>query len=165
MAWMKRVLGLVLLLPAAFYLSTALGVGGASPPSKGPHVAWVDDLEHAKSYAQESDRPIMVDFSAEWCLPCKELDHRTFVQPEVVDATSDIVTLRADLTESATPAVAAIRKQFAIKGVPTIVFLDKNGAERKDLRVFGFVDGDEFLERVNRLKKTDRARTLNQDTP
>jgi thiol:disulfide interchange protein DsbD len=48
--------------------------------------------------------------------------------------------------------VAKLRKEYAIKGVPTVVFIDKNGKERKDLRVFGFVDKDEFLERIGRLK-------------
>ncbi len=159
----KRFVGIALPL-LGLYLMLAPGhIIARDAPEGG--IVWQKFDSNALDKARESGQFVLIDFSAEWCLPCKELDHRTFVQPEVVDATSDIVTLRADLTESATPAVAAIRKQFAIKGVPTIVFLDKDGTERKDLRVFGFVDGDEFLERVNRLKKTDRARTLNQDTP
>lgn len=104
------------------------------------------------SRAKQDGKPVIIDFSAEWCLPCKELDHRTFSHQEAVDATADMVTVRADLTESSSPVVGMLRKQFSIKGVPTIVFIDDHGAERDDLRVFGFVDKDEFLERVRRLR-------------
>jgi thiol:disulfide interchange protein DsbD len=103
--------------------------------------------------AKAAATPALVDFSAEWCLPCKELDHRVFSQPDAVAATSGLVTLRADLTETASPEVARIRRAFAIKGVPTIVFIDSNGAEREDLRVVGIIDKAEFLARVDRLKK------------
>jgi thiol:disulfide interchange protein DsbD len=102
--------------------------------------------------ARENGQYVLIDFSAEWCLPCKELDHRTFSQQEVIDATLEFMRVRADLTETASVAVAKLRKDYAIKGVPTVVFLDKNGKERTDLRVFGFVDKDEFLERVDHLK-------------
>jgi thiol:disulfide interchange protein DsbD len=105
------------------------------------------------SDAKANGRPVLVDFSAEWCLPCKELDHGVFSRPEAVAATSDIVTLRADLTETASPEVARIRREFAIKGVPTIVFIGANGVEREDLRVVGIVGKAEFLARVERLKK------------
>jgi len=102
--------------------------------------------------AKQDQRLVLVDFSADWCLPCKELDHRTFSHPEVVDATTDVLTVRADLTQTTSPAVAKLRKEYGIKGVPTVVFIDKNGNEREDLRVFGFVDKDEFLSRITKLK-------------
>ena len=94
----------------------------------------------------------MLDFYADWCLPCKELDHRTFSQPEVVDATSEFVVLKVDLTKSASKEVSEMRKRFGIHGVPTIVFIDQNGKERTDLRVLGFVDKTEFLRRIDALK-------------
>ncbi len=102
--------------------------------------------------AKEARQYVVIDFSAEWCLPCRELDHRTFSHPEVVAATTDVLTVRADLTETTSPAVAKLRKEYEIKGVPTVVFLDKSGTEREELRVFGFVDKNEFLSRVQKLK-------------
>lgn len=102
--------------------------------------------------AKDEGRFVIIDFAAEWCLPCKELDHRTFSQDEVVSATSGMLTVKADLTESTSPEVAELRREYAIKGVPTVVFLDRMGNEREELRVFGFVDKDEFLKRIERLK-------------
>ena len=63
------------------------------------------------------------------------------------------MTLRADLTQSNDEEVTTLRKDYKIKGVPTVVFIDKNGKERTDLRIFGFVDKDEFLKRVDKLKR------------
>ncbi len=102
--------------------------------------------------ASRNDQYVLIDFAAEWCLPCKELDHKTFSQPEVVDATSEFVLLKADLTQSASKEVADLRKKFSIRGVPTIVFMDPDGKERLDLRVLGFVDKTEFLRRIDELK-------------
>ena len=136
-------LGLYLILAPGHIIAKNAPAGGI------PWKAFDDAL---LAGAKEDGRLALIDFSAEWCLPCKELDHRTFSHQEAVDATADIVTLRADLTETASPEVARIRRAYAIKGVPTIVFVDKNGAEREDLRVFGFVDKNEFLDRVRRLK-------------
>lgn len=138
--------GLYLILAPGHILARGAPEGGI------PWKAYDDEL---LSDAKANGRLALVDFSAEWCLPCKELDHRVFSQPEVVAATSDIVTLRADLTETASPEVARIRREFAIKGVPTIVFIGADGAEREDLRVVGIVDKREFLARVEGLKKGD----------
>jgi thiol:disulfide interchange protein DsbD len=138
--------GLYLILAPGHILARGAPEGGI------PWKAYDDGL---LSDAKANGRLALVDFSAEWCLPCKELDHRVFSQPDAVAATSDIVTLRADLTETASPEVARIRREFAIKGVPTIVFIGANGVERKELRVVGIVDKDEFLSRVGSLKKAE----------
>ncbi|MFQ5511708.1 MAG: protein-disulfide reductase DsbD family protein [Candidatus Krumholzibacteriia bacterium] len=102
--------------------------------------------------ARLDNRFVLIDFAADWCLPCKELDHKTFSQPEVVAATSGFLVLKADLTQSASRQVSDLRKEFAIRGVPTVVFMDRSGKERKDLRVLGFVDKTEFLRRIDALK-------------
>ena len=115
-------------------------------------IPWQEFDNGRLAEAKRSDKYVLIDFYADWCLPCKELDHKTFSQQEVVDATSEFVLLKADLTQSASKEVSEMRKKFVIRGVPTIVFMDQNGKERTDLRVLGFVDKTEFLRRLDELK-------------
>jgi len=146
----KRFVGIALPLLGLYVLLTPGHIIARGQPEGG--IVWQDYDVGLLAEAKSNGQYVIIDFSAEWCLPCKELEHRTFSQQDVVDATLDMLRVRADLTETASPAVAKLRKDYAIKGVPTVVFLDKTGKEREDLRVFGFVDDDEFLDRVNQLR-------------
>jgi thiol:disulfide interchange protein DsbD len=113
-----------------------------------PWIPYDDDL---LVQAKSENLPVVIDFSAEWCIPCDELDHETFNQPEVVKAAKRIMPLRADLTRSGTEEVLALRKKYSIRGVPTIVFIDRNGKERDDLRVVQFIEKEELLDRLASL--------------
>lgn len=114
-------------------------------------IAWLPYEEAVLAKAAEDGKPVVIDFSAEWCLPCKELDHQTFNQPEVIEATRDIVSLKADLTQHGSPDVRGLRRKFDIRGVPTIVFIDAAGRERANLRAVEFIDKEEFLSRLSKL--------------
>ena len=76
------------------------------------------------------------------------MDHETFNQPEVVEAARKIMPLRADLTKSGSDEVVQLRTKYEIRGVPTIVFIDRDGRERDDLRVIHFIDKEEFLDKL-----------------
>ncbi len=93
-------------------------------------------------------KPVFIDFYADWCIPCKELDRRTFVAPAVVEASGGFLMLKADLTSSSSRLARELTRKYKIRGVPTLVFLAADGNEIADLRVVGFVDKDEFLKRM-----------------
>lgn len=114
-------------------------------------IAWQPYDDVAVTEARADGKPVVIDFSAEWCLPCKELEHKTFNQPDVIAAAKHAVPLKADLTRSGSRETVRLREKYSIRGVPTIVFIDGKGEERTDLRVFGFVDKDDFLKRLNDL--------------
>jgi thiol:disulfide interchange protein DsbD len=95
-------------------------------------------------------RPAVIDFSASWCLPCRELDEKTFSRPAVRQALERRALFKADMTRSASPEVVALSEKYAILGVPTIIFLDAAGKERQDLRLVGFEDADAFLKRLEK---------------
>jgi thiol:disulfide interchange protein DsbD len=131
-----------------------LAPGNILGRSDEPGIAWVPYTESVLAQAMKDGRPVVIDFSADWCLPCKELEHETFNQPEVIEASLDVVPLRADLTEHGSADVRALREKYDIRGVPTIVFIDTAGRERTDLRAVEFIDKDEFLERLSGITRT-----------
>jgi thiol:disulfide interchange protein DsbD len=89
---------------------------------------------------------VLIDFYADWCIPCHEMDKRTFPDPRVVEKSQQFLMLKADLTRTGSAEVDKLTKDFKILGVPTYVFLDANGREHGDLRQVGFVAADQFLK-------------------
>jgi len=116
-----------------------------------PGIPWMPYDDDLLVEAMKKNQAVVIDFSAEWCIPCEELDHETFNRPEVIEAAKKVMPLRADLTQSASEEVADLRKKYSIRGVPTIVFIDRNGKERNDLRVIHFIEKEEFLDKLDSL--------------
>ncbi len=144
----KRLIGIAaIFLGLYIMLSHPAILGTAEAEGIEWQVYSTEALEEAKSERSY----ILIDFAADWCIPCKELDHKTFSRKEVIEATKDFVNLKADLTQSSSESTIQLRSVYKIRGVPTVVFIDKNGNERKDLRIVGFVDKNEFLSRLERF--------------
>ena len=95
-------------------------------------------------------RGVIIDFYADWCIPCKELDSYTFSDPKVIEASENFYTFKADMTKSLSPEVEALRKKFNIIGVPTVLILDSKGNEAK--RITGFVSAEEFYELIKNIQ-------------
>jgi thiol:disulfide interchange protein DsbD len=95
--------------------------------------------------AKAEHRPVVIDFSADWCVPCREMERTTFIDPTVVREAARYVRLRADLTAES-PANYALMKEFGVQGVPTMVFIDTNGDLRK--RQVGYLGPAEFLQNL-----------------
>lgn len=102
--------------------------------------------------AQEQNKSMMIDFYADWCIPCKELDKLTFTDPRVIETSREFIMVKADLTQASNPEVEQLKKQYNIKGVPTLVFVDPTNQEIPNTRVFGYVNSDKFLEIIERVK-------------
>jgi thiol:disulfide interchange protein DsbD len=98
--------------------------------------------------AEAKRKPVLIDFRADWCIPCREMERSTFVDPAVVKAASRFVRLRADLTRQDGSNQALIDK-FAIQGVPTTLIIDSEG--KIDVRKVGYVGPDEMLSALERV--------------
>ena len=128
------------------------GVAFAIPRKHANGVTW--DKYDAKTLAdaRAAGKPVVIDFYADWCLPCKELDEKTFSDPAVVAELDRFVRVKADLTVAEDATTKALTKQYAIPGVPTIVFIDPAGNERKDARLVGFEPPAKFVERAKSVR-------------
>lgn len=137
----KRLLGVAL-------VAWAVMLAVPTHKAEGGHIAWQTYSEQALQQAVAEGKPVVIDFYADWCLPCKELEANTFSDPRVARAFEGIVALKADLTRDEDPAVQAVKRRFNIVGVPTIVFLDSTGREQEALRLVQFEPPDVFLKRM-----------------
>lgn len=86
----------------------------------------------------------MVDFYADWCISCKELERFTFTDPRVVSEFAHWKLLRIDVTRNAAEDTAMLRR-FGLFGPPALIFYDRDGRQQPDAQLAGFVGADAFL--------------------
>jgi thiol:disulfide interchange protein DsbD len=111
---------------------------------------WHHDEPAAVALARAEGRPVIIDFWAEWCTACKELDKIAWADPRVRAEAARFVAVKVDGTDS-TDAVAAIQERYAVQGMPTVVFIDSRGRETKE-RIIGAIDAEEMLQRLKAVE-------------
>jgi len=109
---------------------------------------WQDYSTSVYQKAVENKKPIIMDFSADWCVKCQELEKTTFTDSRVKELGQKFNLIKVDLTKRSSPRVQKLRKQFDIKGLPTIVFINQKGKELKNKRIIGYLKAKEFSERM-----------------
>lgn len=127
------------------------GTGGAGA-AREPELAFqriktVADLDRAVASATAAGKPVMLDFYADWCVSCKEMERFTFADAAVQAELANAVLLQADVTAN-DEADKALLARFEIFGPPTIAFFGSDGVERKNFRLVGFAPAPRFAEHV-----------------
>lgn len=106
------------------------------------------DLDRELAQARAAGRPVMLDFYADWCASCKELERHTFSDPRVATALRGFTLLRADVTANDTEDQALLQGRFGLPGPPVIAFYGADGQERQGYRVVGFMAPEAFAAHV-----------------
>jgi thioredoxin:protein disulfide reductase len=130
-------------------LSVGAGGGGAAKEEAlaFERIKTVADLDRALASATAAGKPVMLDFYADWCVSCKEMDKFTFKDAAVQAALAGAVLLQADVTANDEHDKALLAR-FEIFGPPTIAFFGRDGVERKNFRLVGFAPAPRFAEHV-----------------
>ena len=103
--------------------------------------------------AARDGKPVMMDFYADWCAACIELDHQTYNQTEILDLANSFVSIKMDLTARSEVNNARNRK-YQVVGMPTVIFFDSNGQELE--RFSGFKGADDMAEVMQRVLQSTK---------
>lgn len=149
MVWVKRVFGVALIAVAA-WITSPLWAEAMTSTEGG--IVFKPYSPADVQQAAAAHRPVMIDFSAEWCGPCRKMERTTFRDKRVVEEAKQFVILKADLTHEGTPEVKKMRQDFGIWGVPTLAFLGPDGREHTELRKVEYLTADELLDLLEKAK-------------
>jgi len=104
--------------------------------------------ESAMQAALTTGRPVILEFSASWCLPCHELERSTFTDRRVIARSRDFAVFKVDLTRYDSPGAKQLRARYGVTGVPEILFFVPRGGEVRDARVLGYIPPGPFVGRM-----------------
>ena len=110
------------------------------------------ELDAQLSKAKEEKKFALLDFYADWCISCKEMEVNTFANPAVSTELKQFVLLQADVTANS-PENQALLKRFDLFGPPGILIFNQNSEELKDRRVIGYMPPQRFVERLKNVLK------------
>jgi thioredoxin:protein disulfide reductase len=122
-------------------------------------VQWFAYTDEKIAEAGRTGRPMLIDFWADWCIACKELDKRTFSEPEVIEASRSFVMLKVDSTSAQDLQAKAVCQKYQVKGFPTLIFLTPDGKEVEEIRVTGFEPKKDFLPKMQKTLELSKKGT------
>lgn len=132
------------------------GVSGGQVAQAAAHIQFkqikgLGELQQQLDAAKAQGKPVMLDFYADWCVSCKEMEKLTFSDAEVQNSLANMVVLQADVTENDAKD-KELYQHFGIIGPPAIIFYNSDGSEQRHLRVAGYMPATEFAAQVKSVR-------------
>ena len=138
-----RVAGSLLLLLAGVGAgAVALGVVGAAERAGGM-VEWLGSPSEALAAAETEQKPVLIDFWADWCVECHRMSRTTFADPAVVGELDRFVCAKVDLTDQGDPDVQRVQREYDVRAVPKVVLVDSSGERSVH---YGYVGAERMLK-------------------
>lgn len=144
-------------MPSFRFVKAVVGIGMlavaawlAQPVSITQAIAW-EPYEQWSSpeHGANGEKPLLLDFGAEWCIPCREMERTTYAHPKVVREANRFHMVKADITQD-NEATGALVSKYAVKGVPTVILFSPRGDEAR--RMVGYVGPDEMLAAMRAVR-------------
>ena len=165
MVWLQRTLGVLLVATAAWIASPLIQKNepiGSVKTINGQRIHQVGELSFVVIHspaeldaqltkAQQEKKWVLLDFYADWCISCKEMEVNTLINPEVSKELKQLVLLQADVTANS-PENQALLKRFGLFGPPGILIFNQNSEEQKEQRVIGYMPPQRFAERFKSIR-------------
>ena len=151
-AHLSKPLKLASIIPAvagAAMLFTWVHLNHDATTSDAPEIAWLTDETAALAKAKAENKPVLIDFGAEWCTACKELEHDTFPDAKVRAEATRFVALHIAATDDDLPGIKEIKDKYGVVGLPTVIMIDRNG--KQVVRFNEFKKAPEFHEAMKRV--------------
>src|SRR3989304_5425823 len=158
----KRAFGLIAFIFGTYFLVGHLMIKGfilppfltttpAQSVTTQEKINWMVSEEEGLKQAGIEGKPAMIDFWASWCAACMEFEKITYANPEVMKELKKFVNIKIDCTNTNDPKIKQLWEKYGIVGLPTIVFINKDGFVARDKTITGFVDAEEFLRILRSL--------------
>jgi thiol:disulfide interchange protein DsbD len=142
-----RTAAFILLVIGLVYISKGAGLlpGAGLQQREAPELSWQEFSGELLRQAATETRPVLIDFESKvWCAACREMEEKTFSNPEVQEVLSGFVLLKVDVDHH--PQKEQLLEQYQVRGIPTLIVLNSQGDEVD--RIAGFLKPEKFIPRI-----------------
>lgn len=160
--WMvsvKIIMGVAMLALSFFYIRPILpndlfSTGTSSHTKSADHIEWHTYSDETFAKAKAEGKAVIIDFFADWCTACVEMELKTFTSPEVQAIKGQFIWIKFDATDPSTEQFQTLKEKYEIPGLPWFVFYSPTGEHLKDLTLAGFEDPEKFLKRLQKVQSS-----------
>ncbi|HOT95694.1 MAG TPA: cytochrome c biogenesis protein CcdA [bacterium] len=140
--WFRRILGTLMILLGLHWLNGSIDARPSDLP-------WMHYKDQSLEALIAPGKPVFVDFYADWCAPCKQLDRETFADSRIKEALANFTLVKVDCTKP-DARTRVFMDHFAVSGMPTLIYLTASGEELSELREIGFIPPEKMLASLQR---------------